>query len=453
VRSFIQFRYVSNHPMLYPVMGFLILIAVGTVLLLMPFSSHNGLSFFDALFMATSASCVNGLSVISVGQDLTRAGQIVLMCLAEVGGTGIMALSTTIMLLIHSKMNFGQQSVLISSYSSENFSSGYIIKQVIKVTVMVELLGAAVLFSQWENLPLGEKIFNSIFHSISAFCNAGFSLMDNSMIGFYDNWVVNLALIFLIICGGFGFLSLSELIGKRKNGNNRARVLTLHTRLVCIMVPLLIGFGTLAFLGTEWNGSLKDLQLSDKILVSLFQSVTSRSAGLNTTNFSALGASTLFLIIILMFIGANPGGCGGGIKTTTAAIIGLLGFNRFLGRQKTQVFNRTIPEATVDRAMRIFLLSIIVIVLGCILLLIFETENLQGKASQALFLSVLFETVSAFSTCGLSMGITPDLSSVSKVVISIVMFVGRLGPLVLVQAVISSPKAGAYYSEENVMVG
>ena len=364
-----------------------------------------------------------------------------------------MALSTTIMLIVHSKMNFGQQSVLISSYSSENFSSGYIIKQVIKVTVMVELLGAVVLFSQWENLPFGEKIFNSVFHSISAFCNAGFSLMDNSMIDFYDNWVVNLALIFLIICGGFGFLSLSELISKRKNGNNRARVLTLHTRLVCIMVPLLIGFGMLVFLGMEWNGSLKDLQLSDKILVSLFQSVTSRSAGLNTTDFSALGASSLFLIIMLMFIGANPGGCGGGIKTTTAAIIGLLGFNRFLGRQKTQVFNRTIPEATVDRAMRIFLLSIIVIVSGCVLLLLFETENLQSQASQALFLSVLFETVSAFSTCGLSMGITPDLSSVSKVVISIVMFVGRLGPLVLVQAVISSPKSGAYYSEENVMVG
>jgi len=438
--------------MLYPVAGFLILITVGTVLLLMPFSSHNGLALFDALFMAASASCVNGLSVISVGQDLTRPGQIILMCLMEIGGTGIMALSTTIMLLMHSKMNFGQQSVLISSYSSENFSSGYIIKQVIKVTVIVELLGAVILFTQLKNLPFGERIFNSVFHSISAFCNAGFSLMDNSMIDFYNNPVVNIALVFLIICGGFGFLSISELISKRKNGS-RTRGLTLHTRLVCIMVPLLIGFGTLAFLGMEWHGQLKDLQFSDKILVSLFQSVTSRSAGLNTTDFSALGASTLFLIIILMFIGANPGGCGGGIKTTTAAIIGLLGFNRFLGRQKTQVFNRTIPEVTVDRAMRIFLLSIIVIVLGCVLLLIFETGNLQGKASQASFLSVLFETVSAFSTCGLSMGITPDLSSISKVVVSVIMFVGRLGPLVLVQAVISSPKSGAYYSEENIMVG
>jgi len=438
--------------MLYPVAGFLILITVGTVLLLMPFSSRNGLSFFDALFTATSASCVNGLSVISVGQDLTRAGQTILMCLVEIGGTGIMALSTTIMLLIHSKMNFGQQSVLISSYSSENFSSGYIIKQVIKVTAIVELLGAAILFTQFENLPLNERIFTSVFHSICAFCNAGFSLMDNSMLDFYDNRVVNLALIFLIICGGFGFLSISELITKRKNGS-RARGLTLHTRLICIMVPLLIGIGTLAFLGMEWHGLLRDLQLSDKILVSLFQSVTSRSGGLSTTDFSALGASTLFLIIMLMFIGANPGGCGGGIKTTTAAIICLLGFNRFLGRQKTQVFNRTIPEVTVDRAMRIFLLSIVVIVLGCVLLLIFETGNLQGEASQSLFLSILFETASAFSTCGLSMGITPHLSSVSEVIVSVIMFIGRLGPLVLVQAVISTPKSGAYYSEENVMVG
>jgi len=416
----------------------------------MPFSSHNGFSFFDALFTATSAACVNGLSVISAGQDLTRVGQIILMCLMEIGGIGIMALSTTIMILIHSKINFGQQSVLISSYSSENLSSGYIIKQIVKVTAAIELSGAVILFTQWGDLPLGERIFNSVFHSISAFCNAGFSLTDNSMVDFYNNWIVNLALIFLIICGGFGFLSISELISNRKNKNHKT--LTLHTRLVCVMVPLLIGTGTLAFLGMEWNYSLKDLQLSDKILVSLFQSVTSRSAGLHTTDFSVLGASTLFFMIILMFIGANPGGCGGGIKTTTAAIIGLLGFNRFWGRKKTQVFNRSIPEVTVDRAIRIFLLSIIVIVLGCILILIFETENF-GYASHTLFLSVLFETVSAFSTCGLSMGITPDLSSVSKIIVSIIMFVGRLGPLVLVQAVISPPKSGVYYSEENVMVG
>jgi trk system potassium uptake protein TrkH len=444
-------RFISSHPMLYPVMGFLIIIAAGTILLLMPFCSHSGLAFFDAFFMATSAACVNGLSVVSVGQDLTRTGQVILMCLMEMGGIGIMVLSTTIMLLIHSKMNFGQQSVLISSYSNENFSSGYIIKQVIKVTIVIELSGAVILFTQWGNLPFGERVFNSVFHSISAFCNAGFSLMENSMIVFHDNWVASLALLFLIVCGGFGFLSISELIGRRRNGN-RIQALTLHTRLVCVMVPLLLGTGTLAFLGMEWNASLKDLQFSDKILVSLFQSVTSRSAGLSTTDFSALGASTLFLIIMLMFIGANPGSCGGGIKTTTAAIIGLLGFNRFLGRQKTQVFNRTIPEATVERAMRIFLLSIIVIALGCILLLIFETENF-GNASHALFLSVLFETVSASSTCGLSMGMTPDLSSVSKLVVSVIMFVGRLGPLVLVQAVISAPKSGAYYSEENVMVG
>jgi trk system potassium uptake protein TrkH len=447
-----QSRFISSHPMLYPVMGFLVLIIIGTVLLLLPFSSHNGLSFLDALFTATSAACVNGLSVVSVGQDLTRAGQAILMGLMEVGGIGIMALSTTIMLLIHSKMNFGQQSVLALSYSSENQSSGYIIKQIIKVTAVIELGGTVILFTQWGNLPLDERIFNSVFHAVSAFCNAGFSLMDNSMIDFYNNWAVNLALMFLIICGGFGFLPISELISKRRDGV-RVRTLTLHTRLVCIMVPLLIVIGTLAFLGMEWNDSLKNLQIPDKILVSLFQSVTTRSAGLCTTDFSVLGASTLFFMIILMFIGASPGGCGGGIKTTTAAIIGLLGFNRFWGRKKTQVFNRSIPEVTVDRAIRIFLLSIIVIVLGCISLLIFETENLHGKESQALFLNLLFETVSAFSTCGLSMGITPDLGSVSKVIVSVIMFVGRLGPLVLVQAVISPPKSGVYYSEENVMVG
>jgi len=445
--------YLSRNPMLYPVAGFLVLISIGTILLLMPFSSNFGLTFSDALFMATSASCVNGLAAISVGHELTFAGQFILLSLIEVGGIGIMAISTIIMLIVHSKMSFGQLSAFNSSYSADdNSSTAHVVMKVVIITLAIELCGAVLLFTQFSALPTGERVFFSIFHAISAFCNAGFSLLDNSMQGFSTNAVVNITLIFLIICGGFGFLALSELVSFKKN-KIPGKYLTLHTKLVLLMTVTLIIFGMLLMLRMEWDGVLMDYSFFDKVLISLFQSVTTRSGGYSTVNIALLGAPLLFTMILLMFIGASPGSCGGGIKTTTAAIIVLLGLNRFLGRKKTQVFNRTIPEETVSRAVRIFVLSVIFIAIACILLLGFETADLAAQSGQDRFLELLFETVSAFSTCGLSMGITEYLTTSGKILLSVVMFVGRLGPLVLVQAVVLHPHSDAYYSEENVMVG
>ena len=446
-------NYLSRNPMLYPVAGFLVLILVGTILLLMPFSSNFDLTFSDALFMATSASCVNGLAVISIGHDLSFAGQFILLSLIEVGGIGIMAISTIIMLIVHSNMSFGQLSAFNSSYSADDSSSAtYVVKKVVIITLAIELCGAIMLFTQFSDMPIWERIFFSIFHAISGFCNAGFSLLDNSMQGFSTNVVVNITLIFLIICGGFGFLALSEFVSSKKN-KIPGKYLTLHTRLVLLMTVTLITLGMFLMLRMEWDGVLMDYSFFDKILISLFQSVTTRSGGYSTVNFELLSAPLLFTMILLMFIGASPGSCGGGIKTTTAAIIVLLGINRFLGRKKTQVFNRTIPEETVSRAVRIFVLSVIFIAIACILLLHFETANLSVHLGQERFLELLFETVSAFSTCGLSMGITEYLTTSGKILLSVVMFVGRLGPLVLVQAVVLHPHSDAYYSEENVMVG
>jgi len=445
--------YISRHPMLYPVVGFLALISLGTILLLMPFSSNNGLTFSDALFMATSASCVNGLAVISIGHELSFAGQFILLNLIEVGGIGIMAISTLIMLIVHSKLNFGQLSAFSNSYSADDSSgASHVVKKVVIITIAIELCGAIMLFTQFSDMSTWERVFFSAFHAISAFCNAGFSLLDNSMQGFSTNVVVNATLIFLIICGGFGFLALSEFVSSKKN-KIPGKYLTLHTRLVLLMTVTLIIFGMLLMLKMEWNGVLSGYSFFDKVLISVFQSVTARSGGYSTVNFAFLGAPLLFTMILLMFIGASPGSCGGGIKTTTAAIIVLLGINRFLGRKKTQVFNRTIPEETVSRAVRIFVLSVIFIAIACILLLNFETANLSVQAGQDRFLELLFETVSAFSTCGLSMGITEYLTTSGKILLSVVMFVGRLGPLVLVQAVVLQPHSDAYYSEENVMVG
>jgi trk system potassium uptake protein TrkH len=213
----------------------------------------------------------------------------------------------------------------------------------------------------------------------------------------------------------------------------------------------IIGVSIVAFMITEWGNTLNGLSFFDKLQTTFFMAFTSRTAGLNTVDTPALCASSLFFFAIIMFIGANPGSCGGGIKVTTAAVIGLLGFNRLLGREKTQVMNRTIPETTVDKAVRIFVVAIVVVVVATLVLL--ETEAAGNSIEQVSFLKVFFEVASAYSTCGLSMGLTPDLSIPCRIVICTVMFVGRMGPLFLISAVAKKQEQGMWYAEEDIMVG
>lgn len=446
-------KVIASHPMLYPVIGFVILILLGGVLLWLPFSTHRGISFVDAIFTSTSASCVTGLTVVDTGGVFTRTGQAILIVLMQVGGIGVMVLSTLFMLVSRAKMGFGQHSAFMSSYTSdETISPMLVLKNVFIVTVIIEAIGAAILYTQFSDLPTGARVFYSVFHAVSAFCNAGFGLYSDSMVSFQLNPVVNFTLVILIVAGGFGFLTLGEVFTFRK-GEGMARRWGLHTRLVVIVTPLLILSGMGFFALMEWDNSLNGLGWFHKLLASLFHSVSARTAGFNSVDVSALAAPTLFALIILMFIGANPGSCGGGIKTTTATLIGLLGFNRFWGREKTVVMSRTVPEETVDRAVRIFVLSIVVIAIAVMALSITEAGHLSAREGQTTFLTLLFETVSAFATCGLSMNFSPDLTVAGKVIIALVMFIGRLGPLVLVQAVVRHSQEQSYFASENVMVG
>jgi trk system potassium uptake protein TrkH len=367
-----------------------------------------------------------------------------------------MALGTFIMLVAHIKMDYGQYSVLMQSYTPGMArTEGYVLRQVVKVTLLVEGVGACVLFSQFGELPLGERAFAAIFHAVSAFCNAGFSLYPDSMVRYQANPVVNWTLMLLIVCGGFGFLALSEVLSfKNRKKIAGASRFSLHTRLVMAVIAVLLPLGCLALAFFDWNGALADLSVYEKFQAALFHSVSTRSGGLNTVAVSAFSASSLFLMMLLMFIGANPGSCGGGIKTTTAAVMWVQAMNRFLGREKSQVMNRTIPEETVERSVRIFVLSMVVVVATTVLLLVTETWNDTARQSHAEFLEILFEAISAFSTCGMSIGVTPHLSWAGELVVCVAMFVGRLGPLVLVQAVSNkSAGGGAYYTEEDIMVG
>lgn len=446
-------KVVSSHPMLYPVIGFVALILTGAFLLWLPFSTHQGISPIDALFTATSASCVTGLVVVDTASTFTLAGQTIILLLMQIGGIGVMVLSTLFMLISKAKMGFGQHAAFMSSYTSnDTISPILVLKRVFIVTVLIELVGAASLFTQFPHMELGERLFSSLFHAVSAYCNAGFALYSDPITHFQNNTVINLSIVLLVTAGGFGFLTLAEIFAIHKQ-EGHVRRLSLHTRMVLIVVPILTLGGTALFCLLEWNNSMEGLGWFHKFITALFQSTASRTAGFNSVDISMVKAPVLFAIIILMFIGANPGSCGGGIKTTTAALIGMLGVNRFLGREKTQILGRTVPEETVDRAVRIFVLSIVVVCLTIGVLLITESGHLRAKEGHELFLTLMFEVVSAFSTCGLSMGYTPELTPIGKAIISCVMFIGRLGPLVLVQAVIRNSQERSYFAEENIMVG
>jgi trk system potassium uptake protein TrkH len=265
---------------------------------------------------------------------------------------------------------------------------------------------------------------------------------------------MNFTTCILALAGGFGFLAITELQYAIDFKKRQFRKISLHTRIATFCTFIIIFVSIVAFMLTEWSNTLEGLSFFDKLQSTTFMAFTSRTAGLNTVDTPSLCASSLFFFIIIMFIGANPGSCGGGIKVTTAAVISLLGFNRLLGREKTQVLGRTIPETTVDKAVRIFVVAIVVIALATMILLCTEIPSGVGfNENGTPFLKVLFEVISAYSTCGLSMGLTGELSTVGQIVICCVMFIGRMGPLFLISAVAGQVQNTTWYAEEDIMVG
>ena len=444
----------QSNPITLVVLGYLLLIAVGAVLLFLPVSLNHPISFLDALFTSTSAVCVTGLSVLNISSTFSHFGDWVLLVLMQLGGLGIMTVSTTLILLAGMRPGFNHQSVLLSSFSQEgNIDPSKILKAVLPFTFILEVVGAAVYFTQFPGDRLYDRIFVSVFQAVSSFCNVGFTLFPDSLVQFQLNPAVNLATCVLALAGGFGFLAVTELRWLFDFKQRAVRKISLHTHIATVGTLIVAAISVVVFCLTEWSNALGDLSVGQKLESTFFMAFTSRTAGLNTVDISGLRACSLFFFIVIMFIGANPGSCGGGIKVTTAAVIGILGINRLLGREKTQVLGRTIPETTVDKAVRIFIVAIVVIVLATLVLLCTEVPGGASGAGQASFLKVLFEVVSAYSTCGLSMGLTGDLSTVGRVVICCVMFIGRMGPLFLISAVAGRVQNTTWYAEEDIMVG
>ena len=267
----------------------------------------------------------------------------------EIGGLGIMTVSTTLILLAGMRPGFNQQSVLLSTFTTENnVDATKILRTIIPFTLLLQLFGTLIYFTQFKELHTYDRFFSSLFHAVSAFCNVGFSLFPDSLMRFQTNTVVNTTTCILVVAGGFGFLAITEMQHLFNLKTREFQRISLHTKIAAFCTLFLIVGGGLILWFTESSTTIKDLSFIDKMLSTFFISISSRTAGLNTIDMATLSLNSIFLVIIMMIIGANPGSCGGGIKTTTAAVIALLGFNRLLGRQKTQVLGRTIPEKPIE---------------------------------------------------------------------------------------------------------
>ncbi len=443
------------NPIMLVVLAYLLLIAIGTALLSMPQATTRSVSLIEAFFTSMSAVCVTGLSVVDISSTYTDIGHWILVALMQLGGLGIMTASTTLILLAGMHPGFSHQTVFLSEFTQEgSIDAGRILRAVIPFTFVLELIGGIVYFTQFNTMELYDRILCSTFQAVSSFCGVGFTLFPDSLISFQYNPAINITTCILVLAGGFGFLAIAELRYLIDFKHKEVRRLSLHTRIATYGTFIVIGVSTLVFAFTEWNNLFSGHTFGENAQSVLFMTFSSRTAGLNSVNIPDLTQASLFFFIIIMFIGANPGSCGGGIKITTAAVIGLLGINRLLGREKTQVMGRTIPNSTIDKAIRIFVVAMVVIATATLILLC--TEIPSGTAYTANgtpFLKILFEVVSAYATCGLSMGLTEELSTIGKIVICGVMFIGRMGPLFLISAVAGKLQDTAYYAEEDIMVG
>lgn len=427
---------------------FLIAIFSGTLLLMLPFSTaHGSITPGDALFTSASAVTVTGLIVKDTAVDFTPFGQVVILLLLQIGGLGFMSFSTFTILLMGQSFSIKDRSIIENDFTGGRYKNvRELVKKIILMTAGMELVGTVVLYCQFTHLSGVHRVFASIFHSVSAFCNAGFSIFSNNFENYTSHWGINITLMVLIICGGIGFLVLGEIGLFLRRKITRFSKFSLHTKLVIISSGLLIFSGFFVIFIEELLNNNNHLSFGAAILSSLFQSVTARTAGFNTIDLNMLSFASVFIIILLMFIGASPGSTGGGIKTSSAGVVIAYFRSRLKGRERIDLFYRNIPAKNVEKAFIVIIISFLLISLFFLLLLTFEREFKMTD--------LLFEVVSAFGTVGLSMGITAELSLLSKLTIVVTMFIGRIGPLTLLIALSKRQSRAVFkYPEENIMIG
>lgn len=432
--------------------GFILIILIGAQLLSRPisFTGDRSISYLDALFMSASATCVTGLTVLNTGEHFSTFGQVVIIVLAQIGGLGFMTMATLFALLFRKRISFRERLVL---QESMNYGSTEgivrLIRKVLLYALVIELSGALLLSSYFMlEMPVGKSIYFGIFHSISFFNNAGFDLFSqfpdraSSLIHYVEDPFVNIVSMLLIFFGGIGFIVISELVTYPKN-----RKFSLHSKVVLTVTGWLTAFGAVVIFALELSNpnTLQSLSGMGKILGSLFQSVTARSAGLSTLDPSLLREVTQFFIILLMFIGAGPGSTGGGIRVTTFAILIGAIIAMIRGKDDVVLFRYRIAKQQIHQAIMFTMIAFSIICGATMLLSITETGS---------FLAILFEATSAYCTVGMSAGLTSHLSDIGKIIIILLMFVGRLGPVTLAFALNTRSKKELYrYPEGKITIG
>jgi len=434
-------------PIQFLPLSFFLLIIIGTFFLSLPFATKVGhLSFIDALFTSTSSVCVTGLIVVDTATYFTRWGQIIILILIQLGGLGIMTLSSLFVLILQGKVSLKNQLFIEESLNQFDIHNlnGFLVS-VVFYTLIVEAIGGILLFMGFGNLSgtLLHRVFFSLFHSVSAFCNAGFSVFSNSLMSYQNNLFVNIVVMALIVLGGIGFFVAFEL--KNFFFSKQKTILTLHTKVVLSTTLFLIVMGFLLI-------ALTDIQIfgfsPHKILSYLFLSITARTAGFNTVNIGQLAPATLLVVIILMFIGGAPGSTAGGVKVTTIALLYHFLRSKIMKRNDVELYYRRIPHPIIDRTFLVLILSILLLFFNLILLGVFQ-RDIAGH-----FLHYLFELFSALGTVGLSMGATNNLTLGGKIVIIITMFLGRIGPSTLIIALAGIDYSHNYkYPEGDISVG
>jgi len=456
--------------------SFLILIVAGAGLLMLPrASTKQRASIIDALFTATSATCVTGLIVRDTGQDFSLMGQIIILVLIQLGGLGIVIFGVVFALLLGQALGLRGSVAMQDLLSARTLSQiGNMILFIFVGTILIEAVGAVSLFRMWDDVPgwagnppsVVQQWFYSIFHSISAFCNAGFGLFSNSLIGYNRCWQVYVVICPLIILGGLGFGVLYNLANISADRIKRffrklfrrqyvvpieaPRRMQLQTKIILSASALLIVVGMLAILLFERYAGRGESSQKVGFLGALFQSITARTAGFNTVDIKALSPSSKFVLILLMFIGGSPGSTAGGIKTATFVVIIMSVVAALRKRDTVEIFGRSIRLVVVGRAVTITVLFMAVLFFATFALSITESSN----KSNFTMLDIMFEAASALGTVGLTTGITPSLTGAGKLIIIAVMLIGRLGPLTLLAAVTFNQKPARYsYPEEVIIVG
>ncbi|MGV8146198.1 MAG: TrkH family potassium uptake protein [Alkaliphilus sp.] len=433
------------------VLGFAALILIGAMILNLPIASISGTSigFVDALFTATSAVCVTGLVVVDTGTHWTVFGKTVILILIQIGGLGFMTMGTMIVMLLGKKISLKDRLVMKEALNRNELSGVVrLTKYILLGTLIIQSAGAFLLSLKFiPEFGWTKGLAHSVFHSISAFCNAGFDIIGNgrSLMDYVDNIYVNIVIWVLIILGGLGFTVILDIIKFKK-----FKKFSLHTKLVVFITVLLLGIGFVVFLFLEWGNSstLGGLGYGSRLAAAFFQSVTTRTAGFNTISTGELTNAAKLFTIMLMFIGGSPASTAGGVKTVTVGALIFMVYSVLRGRKETEMFGRRISTELVNRAT-----TIVVIAMGVILsmtMILTITEYNQP------FINILFESVSAFATVGLSTGLTPELTGTGRIIVMLMMFVGRLGPLTVAFALankLQKNNGKIRYPEENILVG